>query len=180
MRGLNRLTGKYFSDKALYKLAERLGSDVPYCLYGKTALCEGRGEVLTKLPDTLSLNVVVAISGERVSTPSAYSKLDVLYSDFDGTKKTDGDKYYDKLLCAMSDGNITGDALYNIFEAAVLSDCKGAAYIKDRLLTLGADAAMMSGSGPSVFGIFKTAEAADSAARSLKKENISAFVAFSV
>ena len=180
LRGLNRLTGRYFSEKALYKLAEKLGSDVPYCLYGKTALCEGRGEIITKLPDALRLNVVVAISGERVSTPSAYSKLDGLYSDFDGTKTTCGNDYLERLLEGLSDGVIEDNSLYNVFEDAVLCDCKGAADIKKRLLSLGADAALMSGSGPSVFGIFKDAESAEKAAKALKKENINAFTAFSV
>ncbi len=180
LRGLNRLFGKYFSEKALYKLAEKLGSDVPYCLYGKTALCEGRGEMITKLPDTLSLNAVIAISGERVSTPSAYSKLDVLYSDFDGSRKTEGIASFNKLSECLLGGKLSSDCLYNVFEDAVLSDCKGAAALKARLVSLGADAALMSGSGPSVFGLFGTREAAERAADILTKDGVKAYAVRSV
>ena len=180
LRGMNRLTGRYFSDKALYKLAEKLGSDVPYCLYGKTALCEGRGEIITKLPDVLSINAVLAISGERVSTPHAYSKLDCLYSDFDGTKETEGDDCYNSLLKGISLGKVTQESLFNVFEEAVLPDCKGAENIKRRLSDMGAYAVMMSGSGPCVFGLFYDAESAVTARDALKRENINAFAVSSV
>ena len=143
-------------------------------------MCEGRGEIITKLPDTLSLNAVIAISGERVSTPSAYSKLDVLYADFDGSIKTAGAGTFDRLSEGILCGRICGDCLYNVFEDAVLSDCKGAAALKERLLSLGADAALMSGSGPSVFGLFGTQDAAKRAADILTKDGIKAFAVRSV
>lgn len=180
LRGMNRLTGRYFSEKALYKLAEALGSDVPYCLYGKTALCEGRGERITKLPDTLSLNAVLAISGERVSTPSAYSKLDDLYSNFDGSRKTDGEKRLEFLIDELKSGEITERSLFNVFEEAVLADCERAAVIKRRMLELGARAALMSGSGPSVFGLFSDRESADAARDALRRDNITAYSVSSV
>ncbi len=180
LRGMNRLTGRYFSDKALYKLAEKLGSDVPYCLYGKTALCEGRGEIITKLPDSLSLYAVLAISGERVSTPYAYSKLDGLYSDFDGTKNTMGEDRFNNLIEDLAHGSITQKSLFNVFEEAVLLDCKMAANIKRRLADIGAYAVMMSGSGPCVFGLFYDAESAEAARDALRKENITAFAVSSV
>ncbi len=180
LRAMNRIFGKMFSERALYKMAEQLGSDVPYCLYGKTALCESRGEIITKLPDVLKLNIVVAIANEHVSTPAAYSVLDSMYSSFDGSKETAGEKYYDRLIESIKRGQPNTDNLFNIFEGAVLPNCKGASRIKKRLLELGASSALMSGSGPSVFGIFKSENQAKQAAEYLQSENITAHYAKSV
>lgn len=160
LRAMNRLFNRTFTERALSLLATELGSDVPYCLYGKTALCEGRGEIITKLPDSLKLHTVVAIGGEHISTPTAYARLDELYSGFDGTRKTDGESHYSKLEEALSSGRLNADCLYNVFEDAVLPSCPDAVKIKETLLLLGASAAMMSGSGPSVFGVFDCEAAA--------------------
>lgn len=180
LRAMNKLFDKVFSEKVLFKIASELGSDVPYCLYAKTALCEGRGEILTKLPDAMKLKFVVAISNERVSTPMAYGKLDALYSDFDGTKNYDSASYYANLMASVKRGELSQDSLFNIFESAVLPDCKGATYIKKKLFELGACGALMSGSGPSVFAVFADEEKAAEAVEALKKENIRAYYAESV
>ena len=180
LRAMNKIFGRMFSDKALYKMAEKLGSDVPYCLYGKTALCEGRGERITKLPDSLKLNVVVAISHERVSTPSAYSKLDEVFNSFDGSILTGGEQYYDSLISSLSAGKNVSPFIFNVFERAVLPQCSGAVAIKKRLLALGATGALMSGSGPRVFAIFDTYEQAAAACRALRDENVLAYAATSV
>lgn len=180
LRAMNRIFGKMFSERALFKMAEQLGSDVPYCLYGKTALCEGRGEIITKLPDVLKLNIVVAVADEHVSTPAAYSVLDSMYSSFDGSKETGGEEYYAGLIQSIKSGQPNTDNLFNIFEGAVLPKCEGASKIKKRLLELGASSTLMSGSGPSVFGIFKNEKQAKKAAECLRSENITAHYAKSV
>ena len=104
LRAMNRLFDKAFTERALYKMAASLGSDVPYCLYGKTALCEGRGEIITKLPDTMKLNIVVAVANEHVSTPRAYSALDGIFSSFDGSVSTGGEAYYSVLMDSLEKG----------------------------------------------------------------------------
>ena len=180
LRAMNRLFGRMFADKVLYKMAAELGSDVPFCLYGKTALCEGRGDIITKLPDTLKLDIVVAIDNERVSTPRAYAALDNLYAYFDGSVKTDGDKHYAELMRALHNGDISGLKLFNIFEAAVLPTCPGAVELRRRLLELGADSVLMSGSGPSVFGIFGDRSKAKAACSALRSQNLLAYVAESI
>ena len=164
LRALNRLYGKRLSDKALLSLAAELGSDVPFCLLGGTALCRGRGERIERLPDVCGLNVVIAIAdGEHVSTPTAYSSLDAIYSDFDGSVKRAGEARAKALIDSIKGARIDASALYNIFEEAILPECAGASAIKARMLELGALASLMSGSGPSVFGIFDTEEAAKAA-----------------
>ena len=180
LRALNRICGKMFTERALYSMALELGSDVPYCLYGKTALCEGRGEVITKLPDKLKLCVVVAVGNEHMSTPIAYNSLDEHYSFFDGSVPTGGEEYLNALLSSINDGNLRVSSLFNVFENAVLPLCAGAQRIKVRLLELGASASLMSGSGPSVFGVFSDIESAKNACLQLRAENVLAYYAVSV
>ena len=180
LRAMNKLFGKLFTEKTLFKMATELGSDVPYCLYGKTALCEGRGDIITKLPDGLKLNVVVAVANERVSTPEAYSKLDEMFSSFDGTVKVGAEKFYDELISNLKSGRFDSSELFNIFEGVVLPTCTRASMIKRRLVELGATCALMSGSGPSVFGVFKTEIDAENACRVLRDEGIGAYAAKSV
>ena len=180
LRAMNKIFGRMFTDKALYKMAEKLGSDVPYCLYGKTALCEGRGDIITKLPDSLRLNVVVAVANERVATPSAYSKLDEIFNSFDGTVETGGEEFYTSLIADLKIGADVSASLFNVFESAVLPMCDGAAAIKKRLIELGATGALMSGSGPSVFGLFSSYEEALRACAVLREAEILAYAAVSV
>jgi len=180
LRAMNKIFGKLFADRVLFKMAASLGSDVPYCLYGKTALCEGRGEIITKLPDKLSLNVVVAIANERISTPQAYAGLDLEFSDFDGAKKTVDPSVYQNLMYAIEKGKLSSDVLFNVFERSVFQICPRANEIKNKMYALGAEAALMSGSGPSVFGIFENENQAEKACSALREDNIIAFFARSV
>ena len=180
LRALNRLFKRPFTDKALMKLAEELGSDVPYCVVGGTALCEGRGEIITRLPNTLQLHIVTAIGKEYVSTPAAYSALDSLYSSFDGSLPTGGDIHLARLLSAINGEVPMPRELFNVFESAVLPTCPIAEGVKARMLSLGAVCSLMSGSGAGVFGIFDSEGTALSAAEELKKEGVSAHYAKSV
>ena len=180
LKTMNKVFGRAFSEKALYSIAAELGSDIPFCLYGKTALCEGRGEIMTKLPDGISSVFVIAVGNEHISTPSAYKKLDEIFSSFDGSVNTGGDKYYDKLMEDIKIGKLSENSLFNVFEAAVLPTCPYASKIKEELLRLGASAALMSGSGPSVFGLFDDKQDAQRAASELIKLGFNAFVAESV
>ncbi|MBQ7333154.1 MAG: 4-(cytidine 5'-diphospho)-2-C-methyl-D-erythritol kinase [Clostridia bacterium] len=180
LKALNKIFGKLFSDKALSLIGAELGSDIPFCLYGKTALCEGRGEIVTKLPDSLKMHFVIALGNEHVSTPTAYKRLDEIYSNFDGSVKTGGENRYSKLLDDMKNGILTQDALFNVFEPAVLQICPNAEKIKSQLSELGALATLMSGSGPSVFGVFSSKESALSAIKELHLCNVNAYYAYSI
>ena len=180
LRALNKANKRLLTDKALSELSSELGSDVPYCLMGKTALCEGRGEIMTRLPDVFVGYAVIAIAGEFVSTPKAYGALDAVFSNFDGSVPTGGDEKYPVLKSAIDSGRLDVNGLFNVFEGAVLPECPKATAIKAELLTLGAKAAMMSGSGPSVFGIFDTLAKAENAASILSQKGITATVACSV
>lgn len=180
LRAMNRSNRRLLTDKALFELSAELGSDVPYCLMGKTALCEGRGEKMTRLPDVYLGYAVIAIADEFVSTPKAYAALDGVFSDFDGTVKTGGNEKFSILKSAINEGKIDIKGLFNVFERAVLPDCPKATEIKAELLSLGAKAALMSGSGPSVFGIFDTLSKAELAKEALLNKGFGAFVVHSV
>jgi 4-diphosphocytidyl-2-C-methyl-D-erythritol kinase len=160
LRGMNRIFGLGSLDQLLIMAAE-LGSDVPFCLVGGCTVCTGRGERMEKI-DSPFYHLVIAIGGERVSTPKAYAALDLKYSDFAS------DAY-------MPNENI--DEFYNIFESVTEMDeiCR----IKELMTKNGAEHTLMSGSGPSVFGVFKNREACEAACRELKKSGFDAHVATS-
>ena len=168
LRALNRLYNKRYTDRMLISLAAELGSDVPYCVFCGTALCRGRGELIERLPNLKDKLFVIAVAeGEHVSTPTAYAALDAIYSDFDGSIPRSNSGYLDRLLCGIKSENLSTDALYNVFESAVFKACPGAECLKSKMIELGAVASLMSGSGPSVFGVFDTEESAKEAEREL-------------
>jgi len=119
------------------------------------------------------------VANEWVSTPKAYAKLDLLYNNFDGSVPTESHEICDRIVEAATTG-VLPDKLYNIFEAATLPDCPKAEAIKARLNELGATHTLMSGSGPSVFGIFSTEQMARAAEETLRGEDIFAVYACSV
>ncbi|MBQ7315436.1 MAG: 4-(cytidine 5'-diphospho)-2-C-methyl-D-erythritol kinase [Clostridia bacterium] len=180
LRGLNKLYRKPFSSRALLSMAVELGSDVPFCLLGHTALCEGRGERMTPLNAPKGVSFVVACADERISAKAAYAVLDERYASFDGSVATGGDGAFDA-LCAWLHGNgPMPQRLFNIFEDAVMSLCEGAAAIRRTLMREGASLALLSGSGPSVFGVFTDRSLAEAAAACLRAEGVRAFAVSSV
>ena len=176
LRALNRLFDRPCTERVLLSMAAELGSDVPYCFLGGTALCEGRGERMTRLSCEHVHHAVIAISDEHISTPAAYAALDEAYSGFDGSVPHTADGELRALYSYLAGGE-TPHELYNVFETVILRECPGAAMIKRRLRELGASLSLMSGSGPSVFGIFDTEEAARAAARALRDEGMRAYYA---
>ena len=180
LRALNKAYKRPLTEKRLLQLAAELGSDVPYCLIGGTALCYGRGENMQRLPDRLKLNLVLAVGKEHVSTPQAYAELDKLYSDFKAERSDAHESLYDAISKAIQSGEITDSKLYNIFENAIFATCHEAESIKERMLELGATHALMSGSGPSVYGIFKSKADAEKAKDTLVSLGVSAYTAETV
>ena len=139
LRALNRIFG-LASKEQLYRIASELGSDVPFCVDGGSAICCGRGEVVYPHSIRKRRNLVVAIGSSRVSTPKAYVMLDEKFGDFSMYNQTKG----------FSD--MRHIPRYNIFEQVVSSE--EIDKIKDIMHTNGAKETLMSGSGPAVFGEF--------------------------
>ena len=179
LRAMNKLFGHYLSSRALADLALELGSDVPYCLLGGTALCEGRGEIINPIYNP-HFYTAVAVADEYVSTPLAYAALDRLYSDFDGSVVGRGKELYRNMICSLQNKSPDLGAVYNVFEEAVFDSCPKSRIIKSDMYSLGALTAAMSGSGPSVFGIFNSKSAAEFATLELKAKGFRAWFAESV
>ncbi len=182
LRALNKIY-RAFGEGELCELAAELGSDVPFCVLGGTALCTGRGENIVRLSYTPDLNIVIAIGKEKISTPKAYAALDKAFLDFNGSVIDPGAKILEnvkdghssisnRLRADLPGGSGRDSCIYNIFESSGLPELAEVELIKEKLRALGATATLMSGSGPSVFGIFKTKSEAEESAKTLMKEGI--------
>ena len=158
LRAMNELTGAGYTPAELAKIGEAVGSDVPYCVVGGTALAEGRGERLTPLPPLPPCHVVVCKPPFPISTPQLFSRVDM--RKIARRPDTEG------MLAALAAGDLTGVArrMYNVFED-VLEPRRQAeiSAIKAALIDCGALGAAMTGSGPTVFGLFDDPAAAESA-----------------
>ncbi len=163
LRALNKLSPRLLDDVELFYIAVELGADVPFCLVDGTHICRGRGDLLSHTRPLGGLHLVIVNSGERVSTPEAYSALDSAFGDF-GT--VEGRIDINTAVSSLHQGSDL--KLFNIFEEVVLPLCPIAKSAKEALLSLGASAALMSGSGATVFGIFSSRERAENAEKALK------------
>ena len=164
--GVNRLFHLGLSQEELMKRAVQVGADVPYCVMRGTALAEGIGEKLTRLPDLPGCYILIGKPGINVSTMTAYENLDLneirRRPDIDGMIRD----IKNKDLYSM-----TGK-MENVFEPGIMAKYPVIREIRDLMEKQGALKAMMSGSGPTVFGIFDDAGKMQNAARALKKSGL--------
>ncbi len=171
LRGLNRWFSCGLSLRHLAEIGEEVGSDVPYCVLGCTALAEGRGEKLTCLPALPDCHIVLCKPGFSVSTPELFRRIDELKLRFH--PDTAG------VLAALEEGDLAGVSrrMFNVFEEALPAQRRAVVEeIKSTLLSRGALGACMSGTGPTVFGIFDNAESAQSVADELKQSYAETFL----
>jgi 4-diphosphocytidyl-2-C-methyl-D-erythritol kinase len=160
--GLNELWGLGLSRKKLAAIASEIGSDVPFFLNGPAALVEGKGEKTKRVK--IDSSVVLLLVKPSVSVSTAWA-----YADFDKMKscKLTKNVVDIKLFCralVRKDFSSLGDMLFNDLEEVVTRKYPVVAEIKNRLMEEGAFFSAMSGSGPSVFGVYGSREAADKAA----------------
>lgn len=160
--GMNRLFGWKLSEKELMERGVTLGADVPYCIMRGTALAEGIGEKLTRLPAMPKCHVLIAKPPISVSTKMVYEKLDssaiVDHPDIDGI--IEGLRAKDVTRVAGSMGNV--------LESVTEKQYPVITQIKEEMLRGGAMNAMMSGSGPTVFGLFADPKSAHRAYEELR------------
>jgi len=160
LRAMRTLYAPEVSDAELERMAAALGSDVPFFIRGSTALATGRGERLTPLPRLADGWFVVVKPPEGFSTPAMYRRLDELPPQ---PPQPDG------MTAALGAGELraVAAALCNSFERAVPPD-SAVWVIREALRAQGALAAMLSGSGSAVFGLFDREDAARAAAEVLR------------
>ena len=177
LRGLNRLLPTPLSVSRLCEIGSRLGADVPFCIVGGAMRTQGIGDLLNPVPSMPDCYIVISRKGEGVSTPWAYGKLDELYENFHGDA-TRPEANLDRLLSGLDQGDLKGicNTVYNIFEPVVSQLQSDVSVLRDEMMKRGALTARMSGSGPSVFGIFEDEAFAKSACEALREMGADAFV----
>ena len=169
--GLNLLWNFGLTQIELEELSAQLGSDIPFCIRGGTAIATGRGEVLDPIPSLSDLYVVLAkYDSISVSTPWAYktyrANFSNLYADISNTatlQERQQRVHAGPMVTAIThqDGAAIGTNLHNDLERAVLPAYEKVQQLRDRMASHGGLGTMMSGSGPTVFTLAKTQQAAD-------------------
>ncbi len=159
---LDKLLHTNFSVDALCDIGVKLGADVPFCLTGGTVLCEGIGEIMTRLPDLKNCYFAVVKPDLCISTPESYKKFDSMVI----TEKSKTDD----MIAGLVVGNIdtVSNCLYNALE--ISSDYEEIKNLKKSMLENGALGSLMTGSGSAVFGVYHAKREADACVKKLKKE----------
>ncbi|MCM3130756.1 MULTISPECIES: 4-(cytidine 5'-diphospho)-2-C-methyl-D-erythritol kinase [unclassified Paenibacillus] len=147
LRGLNKLWGLGISDEELRLLGAELGSDVPFCITGGTALATGRGEKLHQLPNPPQCWVVLAKPPINVSTAEVYGRV-----RSDQIERHPSAKRMEDAIRNQSFAGVCKE-LGNVLEDVTLQLHPEVGQLKEAMIKLGADGVLMSGSGPTVFGL---------------------------
>lgn len=162
LRALNRHFGR-FSDEALRGLGLRVGSDVPYCLFGGVALAKGRGEILTRLPSLPDkLCFLLAKPSFSVSTPALFREIDAV-----GVSARPDTAAMCRAI-ASGDCGAIGGCLQNAFEPLVAARYPAVETLRQAMLAHGARGARLTGTGSVVFGLFDDSTAAQTARDALR------------
>lgn len=163
LKGMNRLFALGLSEEVLKELGVKLGADIPYCIMGGTALAEGIGEKLEKLPDAPDCFLLVAKPDINVSTKYVYEHLNLAglekHPDIDG------------MVAAIREGSFSGvvSRMDNVLQSVTEEKYPIITKLKHFMEKNGASKALMSGSGPTVFGIFEEEEKARAAKGKLEE-----------
>lgn len=164
--GMNRIFELGLTKEQLMERGVKIGADVPYCIMRGTALAEGIGEKLTKLAPMVKCPVLIAKPQISVSTKFVYENLklneNTIHPDID------------RLVADISEGDLTKIAadMGNVLETVTIPEYPVIAEIKENMMQNGAVNAMMSGSGPTVFGLFTDESTAVKAYEAMKKSNL--------
>lgn len=164
LKALNMLYGKPFTTSELVRISQGLGADVAFCLAGGTQLAQGIGDELTALPDLKGVYVVLVKPAFPVSTPWVYRnlKLDALGERPDTSGLISAIEAHDLTFIARN--------MRNVLESVTVKEHPELKTIMEKLMSYGALGSRMSGSGPTVFGLFDDMERASFAKGQLLKE----------
>ena len=166
LKGVNKLFGLHLTNEELKKRGVTLGADIPYCIDGGTALSEGIGEILTPLPPMPQCIILLVKPPINVSTKLVYGNLDAAnntyHPDIDG------------MIEAIEAGDLKAmtEKMGNVLATVTEAEYPIITEIKDKMIEMGALGSMMSGSGPTVFGIFDNREAAKAAYAFFKESDL--------
>ena len=160
--GMNRMFSLGLSQKELMERGVKLGADVPYCIMRGTVLAEGIGEILTPLSPMPKCYVLIAKPAISVSTKMVYEKLD--------SHEIEDHPDIDGILAGLKAGDLkkVAGSMGNVLERVTVDAYPVIDQIKKMMIKEGALNAMMSGSGPTVFGIFEEKATARKAADAIR------------
>lgn len=166
LKGINKLFGLRLTNEELKKRGVTLGADIPYCIDGGTALSEGIGEILTPLPPMPPCIILLVKPPINVSTKLVYGKLDA--GNIDYHPDIDG------MINAIKNGSLKelADKMGNVLATVTEGEYPIVTEIREKMVSMGALNAMMSGSGPTVFGIFDNRELAKEAYNYFKSSEL--------
>lgn len=170
LKGLNLLWDLNLSDEELMEIGKKIGADVPFCIMGGTAWARGIGEKLTKLKGFSGYNILLANVGIPVSTEWVYKNMDLKSIH----KRID----IEKIIKYMEEGNLLklGQSIENVMEPVVMTKYPQVKMVKEDMIKFGALGSLMSGSGPTVFGLFDDEEKLYRCKRELEKKVPNVFV----
>lgn len=171
---MNEAYGNILKENELLEIGSSIGADVCFCLVGGTCECRGVGDKMKSLKPFKDVYLVCAIDDIKISTPEAYGLLDARY----GTSSP-STRIFEVFVGAINDAgdiNRVSSLLFNKFEHVIIPKNPSINDIKSLLLDNGAIGALMSGSGPSVFGIFENENDQIKAFNTLKDKNIRTFL----
>ena len=164
--GINEMFNLGLSKQQLMERGVKLGADVPYCVLGGTAIARGIGEVLTPLPTPPQCHVIIAKPPISVSTAYVYGHI----RPDEITKRPDIEQM--TLAIKEQDLNKLSDLLYNVMEEVTVSEYPVIEKLKSIMLENGALNSIMSGSGPTVFGLFDDRKKAQAAMKALDSKEL--------
>ena len=164
--GINEMFNLGLSKQQLMERGVKLGADVPYCVLGGTAIARGIGEVLTPLPTPPQCHVIIAKPPISVSTAYVYGHI----RPDEITKRPDIEQM--TLAIKEQDLNKLSDLLYNVMEEVTVSEYPVIEKLKSFMLENGALNSIMSGSGPTVFGLFDDRKKAQAAMKALDSKEL--------
>ena len=164
MLGINQICNLGLTQKELEYLASQLGSDIPFCIGGPTALATGRGELIEPLPECPELHLVLVKPPFGVSTPKVYGNLRIheVAEHPDVQQCIDGLKAGDKAQVL--------NAMGNVLERSTFELQPKVEQIKNGMRACGAEHVLMSGSGPTVFAAFAEQSQAEQYYNKLRKQ----------
>ncbi len=164
--GMNRLFGLGLSKKQLMERGVKIGADVPYCIMRGTALAEGIGDKLSPLPAMVKCPVLIAKPQISVSTKFVYQNLKL----DDKTVHPDIDRLIEDIR--NKDLKAVSDHMGNVLESVTIPNYPVISQIKEQMMDSGAVGSMMSGSGPTVFGLFDDSRTAQLAFGKMKRSGL--------
>jgi len=171
LRALNRYYEELLSPEELAQLSAKIGSDIPFCVLGGTRMCEGRGEIMRRLPDCPKCMIVGCKPEFSVSTPELFRKIDSVQI----MKHPDNDAM--EAAIASGDIRMVAQEIYNVFDPVVSSMHPEIDHIKGICNAHGAIASQMTGSGSVVFAVMSDLSAANRAVAELKQTYSQVFLA---